>query len=286
VTSGIPGVLVNDSVAQQVFNSTWSNFALAFATGDSPGVAQYADPDVQEAIAGYFDCGCGPWPTAYQSVYFSAPPQSDFPASFLAEVQEKDYSQQPIVVDAVFTQASVGAAWLVSYLVSYNAGPDLLSANSDSPAPTVPFDISVVGSQLASFFQTVFTTGKPPSNSWPQSGSIEQETDRILSGLAFLTQNNLKETLSYTPGPSSRAFAATGGDIMCGEIRSHSVTTSADSAPIVQPPDRSTFGQELAAGSYSSVTAASLRDACWYVSTSGTATPLSFLGGVYSRVGA
>lgn len=76
---------------------------------------------------------------------------------------------------------------------------------------------------------------------------------------------------------------------MCGEIRSHSVTTSANGAPIIQPADQSTFGQELPTGSYSSLTNDGVRDTCWYVTTSGNGlpvvAPISFLGGVYSRVG-
>lgn len=76
---------------------------------------------------------------------------------------------------------------------------------------------------------------------------------------------------------------------MCGEIRWYSVTTSLSGGPVVQPPDQSIFGEELPAGSYGSVKNHGLRDACWYVRTSGTSvpvvTPISFLGGVYDRVG-
>lgn len=57
---GTTATLVDVSVAQQVFDSSWSPFATAFATGDRAGVAQYADTDVQEAIAGWYDCGCSP----------------------------------------------------------------------------------------------------------------------------------------------------------------------------------------------------------------------------------
>jgi len=287
--SGTAGDLVDDVLAKQVFDATWTPFATAFATGATEAIAQYSDTDVQDAIAGYFGCGCGPWPTAYQSVNFSAPPQSAYPVSFLAEIHQKDFSQAPIVEEAVFTQDTAGEPWLVSYLVSYVGAAPFLTADSDAPAPTTPLDVSIVNRQLATFFQAVFDNGVPPTGSFRPSGSIKQETEAIIADRNFLTQQKLKETLTYSAGSHSIAFDVTGTDLMCGEIRSHSVTTSANGAPIIQPADQSTFGQELPAGSYSSLTNDGVRDTCWYVTTSGNGlpvvAPISFLGGVYSRVG-
>ena len=244
-----------------------------------------ADQDVQEAITGWFGCGCGPWPTAYQTVYMSAPPETAYPLSFLAEIQERDYSQQPMIVEVVYSQQNAGAPWLISYLASYIDGPPFLDGSElNTPAPASTFDISIVGGQLASFFQTVFETGKPPAG-WPVSGSLEQETEKVQSDRAALKVDHFNESLSYTAGPTSDDFAIPGGDVMCGEIRSHSVVTSSSGKPVVQPADRSVFGQELAPGSYASITSDGVRDACWQVTTTGTVTPTSFMGGVYSRVG-
>ena len=73
----------------------------------------------------------------------------------------------------------------------------------------------------------------------------------------------------------------------CARCASSSVRLSG--APVVQPPDQSTFGEELPAGSYAAVKTHGIREACWYVTTSGTSvpvvTPTSFLGGGYHRVG-
>ena len=216
----------------------------------------------------------------------SVPPQRAYPISFLAEVQETDYTEQPLVVEAVFSQASAGAPWLISYLVSYVGAPPLLHSSSDAPVPATPQDISAVDGQLASFFQTVFNTGSPPANSWPQSGSIKQETDTVIADRKALAQNKFQEALTYSPGTHSPPFNAPGLEVMCGEIRSHSVTTTTSGSPIVQPADQSTFGQELPAGSYASVTNDGIRDACWDVNPSGAVAPITFFGGVYSRVGA
>lgn len=288
---GVGSPPLTAATAQEVFDSSWPPFAEAFATGDTAGVAAYADTDVQEAIAGWFDCGCGPWPTAYQQVFMSAPRETSYPLSFLAEVQGRAYSQQPMVIEAVFTKEDAGAPWLITYLVSFVDGSAYLTRNTmATPAPTFTFDVSIVGGQLASFFQTVFATGKPPSGSWPQTGSIAQETERIQSSRSSLKTDHFQETLVYRAGPHSVAFAIPGGAFMCGEIRSHSVLTSSIGQPLVQPSTRSTFGQELPPGSYSSVTSDTMRDACWTVTSTGagagTATPVSFLGGAYSRVGA
>lgn len=94
------------------------------------------------------------------------------------------------------------------------------------------------------------------------------------------------ETIAYRAGPHSPDFATPQGDFMCGEIRSHSVITSATAGnTLVQPSDQSLFGLQLPPGSYSSVTSDGLRDDCWGVSPSGITQPISFFGGVYSRVG-
>jgi hypothetical protein len=104
-----------------------------------------------------------------------------------------------------------------------------------------------------------------------------------------LAKDKFTEALPYCADSHSIAFDASGSDLMCGEIRSYSVTTSLRGAPVVQPPDQSTFGEELPAGSYAAVKTHGIREACWYVTTSGTSvpvgTPTSFLGGGYTRVG-
>jgi hypothetical protein len=171
-------------------------------------------------------------------------------------------------------------------MTSFVDGSPYLTGNTlPAAAPTFSFDVSIVGSQFATFFQTVFDSGKPPSDSWPQTGSIAQETERIQNQRKSLKAERMNETFAYSAGSHSVAFAMPGGDLMCGEIRWQSVMTSSDGDLLVQPPDRSYFGQELAPGAYSAVTNEGLEDACWTVTGTGTATPVTFLGGDYSRVG-
>jgi len=278
--------MLNAATARTVFKSLWPKFALAYATGDIADIARYADADVQNAIMGWFYCGCGPWPTAYQQVNFTAPPQAGYPLSFLAEVQAKEYSTQPDVIEVVYTKDTRRSPWLIAYLVPYVNGTPLLDDTMmNAPAPKSAVNVSDVGNQLAAFYQTVYDTGVPPTT-WPQMGAIQQETDRIVSSREVLSEDHLAETLAYTAGPHSLDFANPQGDLMCGEIRSHSVVTSANrGTPVVQPPDQSLFTPALPPGSYSSVTTDSLRDACWGVTPDGTTQPISFFGGDYSRVG-
>ncbi len=273
------------AIAQNVFDTSWPQFALDFAIGNTSGLAQFATTDVQHAVQGWFDCGCGPWPTAYQGVNMTAPPENAYPLSFLAEVQEHDYSQQPMVVEVVFSQSTASAPWLISYVVSYIDGSPLLTGTTmDSVPRATSTDVAAVGGQIANFFQSTFDTGTPP-NTWPQTGAIQQETQRILSGRATNGQDNFTEDLHYTAGPHSVAFATPYGPFMCGEVRSHSVTTSATNAPIVQSASYAPFGPQLQPGSYSSVASDSLRDVCWGVSIDGSTHPISLFGGIYSRVG-
>lgn len=279
--------LLDAAQARTVFTSLWPKFALAYATQNSKGIDHYTDSDVQKAIDGWLFCGCGPLPTRYQRVNMTAPSQTAYPLSFLAEVQVREYTGQTEVVEAVYTKESSRSSWLIAYLVPYIDGAPLLdSSTMNLPAPKVPVDVAAVGTQIASFFQTVFDSGQPP-NSWPQTGSLQEETQRLLSDREYMAQNHLVENLTYLAGPHSLAFANPQGVLMCGEVRSHSVITpSTPGGFIVQPPDQSFLGTQLAPGSYSSVTSSSLRDDCWRVTPQGTTQPLSFFGGVYSRTGA
>jgi hypothetical protein len=280
------GDRLNAAAVSTIFKTLWPKFALAYATGDTAGIARYTDADVQKAIMGWFYCGCGARPTAHQQVNFTAPPQSGYPLSFLAEVQEKEYSTQPGVVEVVYTKQTSRSPWRIAYLVPYvNGMPLLYTSTINTPAPKTSVDVAGVGNQLAAFYQTVFDTGVAPTT-WPQRGALQQETDRIVSSREFLSANHFTESLMYTAGPHSLDFAIPQGDLMCGEIRSHSVMSSGVAGTaIVQPLDQSLFGPPLPPGSYSSVTGDSLRDACWGVSPNGTTQPISFFGGVYNRVG-
>ncbi len=277
---------MNTDVAHKVFKSLWPKFALAYATGNSAGIARYADGDVQKAIMGWFYCGCGPSPTAYQRVAFTSPPERRYPLSFLAEVQAEEYSTQPDVIEVVYTKQTPHSRWLIAYLVPYvNGSPQLDGTTMNTPAPKVPVSVGQVGARLAAFFQTVYNTGLP-TTTWPQTGALLEETTRIQSDRAYMSANHLMETLAYYAGPHSLAFFSPQGDLMCGEIRSHSVITSATvGVALEQGPDQSLFGLQLPTGSYSSVASQSLRDACWGATPDGVTQPISFFGGVYSRVG-
>lgn len=281
--------LINQSIVQQAFDSTWPKFAEAFATGDRTALFGYADLNVLQAVAGWYECGCAIWPTAYKQVYMSAPPQTSYPLSFFAQIEQKGFDLSPMDVDAVFTKDSSSSPWLVSYLISFNATSEppgeLTMTTIDTEPPPVPFNMPIVGNQLASFFQTAFDTGKPPTTSWPQTGSIAQETNQIIESSHSLSSSELKETVDYVANATSPTFAAPGGDLMCGEIWWQSVITPTNEQPMVQPTDQSKWGEELAPGSYSSITNNGLGDACWFGSTGGVVTPLSFFGGVYSRTG-
>jgi hypothetical protein len=198
------GHMLNAATARTVFKSLWPKFALAYATGDIADIARYADADVQNAIMGWFYCGCGPWPTAYQQVNFTAPPLAGYPLSFLAEVQAKEYSTQPDVIEVVYTKDTRRSPWLISYLVPYVNGTPLLDDTTmNAPAPKSPVNVSDVGNQLAAFYQTVYDTGVPPTT-WPQMGAIQQETDRIVSSREVLSKDHFAETLTYTAGPHEK----------------------------------------------------------------------------------
>jgi hypothetical protein len=275
--------------ARAAFSSTWSPFASGFACGNPLLLYEYASPKMVDAIIGWFNCGCGPWPASLTDVRLSVPPQTQYPLQFLAELSGKvpvirhtGYHGQALTREVVFTKTSASTPWLVTYMIGYDGASTYLAASSvQSPAP-VPFDITIVGGQFAAYFQSMVNTGvPPPDNNWPATGSVKDELNRYDGVVQAIDASGEAQQMTFAASEHSTAFAMPGGDIMCGDFTSKQTVTSPSGQPISQSRKGQPWGPLLIPGSYSSVTKLGVHDYCFTTTTDGLTTPISFFGGVY-----
>ncbi len=288
--SGSGPSLITAAIEQQVVATTWTGFSTAFADGDRTGIAQYTTAEADQAIDGSFDCGCPPWPTAYTSVSFSAPPQSSYPISFLAEFVGVNYDNSPLTKEVVFSQGSPGAPWLIAHLGSFVNGEPIsdLSSNVSAAPPAVPTLITQVPETFATYFNTLDNTGKPPTPRPPGFSSNNYLSEVIgQSEQAYLTETagGYKDVNAHAVGSVSPAFAVEeNGQIeaveLCFYLDISTTVTRTNGSPVVQRADRSTFGNLLAPGSYSSLHETQTEDNCVSESITGTSYLLTNLGGI------
>ncbi len=275
--------------AQQAFNETWPGFANGFATGNATELNDFGSPEMVEAVVGWYNCGCGEWLAQDKAVHLSVPVEHSYPLSFLAEVSTPNAKGGPTVQEVVLSKPSGADPWRVTYMVAYLGTSTYLGPSSVHAAPTLPFK---VGSQFASFFESMVNTGSPPADgpNWPVNGSMKDELDRYAAVNLSIEQSGYVQHMTFQPVDHSTIFWVPDGEIMCGAIRSNQVVTGKPGLPIVQPTDRSNFGPLLSPGSYSSVIKSGVHDYCVTFTTNPTATatvvtPISFFGGVYQSVG-
>jgi hypothetical protein len=287
----VGGSSLTSAMEQQVVRTTWKNFATAFATGDTATLAATSTPSVQQVITGTFHCGCGGWPVASTVVNYSAPIEKSYPYYFFAELQGQDFNGQPLMKEVAFSEAGPAQPWLVSYLGSYvNGQPVFGTASSDSVtgAPTpVPEPIDQAPSQFAAWFQQLDQTGtQPPLPShWIETNVMKEEAAGSLSQYQSDQAYRYTDTYSHSISATSPTFGLPGGQLIFASLGVTRTVTPAAGQVIVQPSDRSPWGQLLAPGNYHQLTLKETIDICLGESQSGSITQLTNLGGPYSVTG-
>ncbi|HXQ75943.1 MAG TPA: hypothetical protein VN791_05550 [Acidimicrobiales bacterium] len=284
------GPLVTPQVEQEVVATTWQAFATAFAEDDVADIEATSTPSVQQMVTGWFSCGCTPWPVASTQVSYSAPPQTSYPLSFMAELDGTLYDGTPLDKQAVFTQAAPTAPWLVAYVGSYTGGEPVLGTwgtSLQAAAPPVPSDITAAPQELADFFQVVDQAGMVPAlpPGFVDDTYLKQTVSQAQQDVDNRAQLHQEVTLTHTIEQISPVFASTGGDVVCADMTLSSVTTSARGGSLVQSPDYHPWGHLLAPGSYPAVTDLERYDVCFFEDESGTIQLFSDMGGPYSLSG-
>ncbi len=280
------GPSLNLRMAGQAFSTTWPGFSSGLAHKNLAKVSSYSTGEMEQAVVGYYSCGCATWLLHDYTVRFSVPIEQQFPLSFLAEVAGLDAQHQGMVEEVVLTKTSTSDRWRVAYMVDYEEESRFLGPSAVRAAPPMLFDITRVGTELSYFFQTIVNTGRPPADdNWPLTGALKQQVYHDLGVKQAIEEDGNSQQSTFVPADHSSAFAYPSGDIMCGAIDSSALITTPTGYVTVQPANRSNWGSLLAPGAYSSLTKTGVEDYCFTATTGGLTTPISFFGGIDNIVG-
>ncbi|MGD0381852.1 MAG: hypothetical protein ABSC30_17930 [Acidimicrobiales bacterium] len=284
------GPLVTPQVESQVVATTWSAFAAAFAEDDPANLQATATPSVVQVVDGWLSCDCAPWPVAVTGVSYSAPPQTTYPLSFYAEIQGATYDGTPLDKEAVFSQSGPSSPWLVAYLGSFIEAEPLLGntgADLQTAPPPVPSDITKVPQEFADFFQQLDTTGQAPAlpAGFKSDGNLKEDIQESEQTYAARKKGKLADTFTHSIEQISPVFSSPYGDLVCATMTIGDVVTSTSGAPIVQPTNRSQWGNLLAPGSYTSVNEQLVHDECFLEQPGGSTIVTSEMGGPVSITG-
>lgn len=295
--SGPSDQLVNATVEQAVVDTTWAGFSTALVANDFQELATYATLDAARAMEGSLYCGCAPTPSAYTNVSFSAPPQSTYPAYFLAQFAKKDYAQRSLTEQVMFVQSTAGAPWLVDYVTDSLGSGGLLppSANLTATPPAEP-SLGSAPQSFATYFQALDNTGKTTS-SLPTGYSSDTFIQQLIttSSHEYADDKATGEDVSYThtisdvsprfataPSPTTPRWGAEMCFVMT-EVRTYK---HSDATPLVQTGALKSWTALLPAGSYSMIHETFAIEVCvLQYSPSGRRLLIGNLGGVYAASG-
>lgn len=289
--------LITPAVAQSVYSRVWLQILTDAKTNQS-AIPALVTNNVLNVIRAQVFCGCDQIlgrPTSHE---FSAPVETSYPLSFLAEIDIPTHSViasglftlAPNVVLAVFQQTSAQAPWLVAYVSGYDGSSRTLT-NSDSSmsrrATPSGFPAHTPLAQLVQALQSAREHGTiPSSNPWARYTAANTQPANTFRNLESTQASDIKSgwkfSGSYQIESHSRMFATPSGPLQCAAIAG--LGTYAQGT-YVQPPDQSAFLTTLAPGTYSSVTLASERDVCLIEGMPGKYRIDGLLGGEYSAVG-
>jgi len=285
-----PGSLT-PAVEQRVIRTTWTTFATAFATNDLSGMQATSTKEVQRAIAGNFDCGCGAWPTANTAINYSAPAQDSYPLYFMAEMSGRDYDGTPLVKEVAFMQAAPNQPWLVAFIGAYvNSGPIFGTANNQfvtASGDTMSDNVINAGSELADYLdQADQTNTQPPTpQSWYTTDVLTEITQDTLSGHRTHLSDGFQDAYSRRDIDQSAMFVVPGGKVQFATMETAIVVIDPNGRGIVQPQDRSTWGNLLAPGTYHQIVLHLTDQECFGETSTGQITLQTSFGGDYSMTG-
>jgi hypothetical protein len=288
--------LIGMSEAQATFKSLWPRF-LHDVEFNAAGLPAIASPHLIHVLVGVAVCGCLVLGNRWTSYELTAPRQTTYPISFLAEVDDPNAFRVingvrvaiPFITLVVFEKANAHAGWMVSRIVGNGDRSPLLASTSAESMDTTPLSTTPFArafSQLISAMDSARNAGNvSPSNMWSRVGPND-DPGKLFAELKNDYRSDqvqhAHQVGGYTMEMPSTVFVSKGGSIECAYVLG---TVTYSGSGNVQPPNRSNFGPLLAPGTYSSVTLSSTRDACVLVTPSGFNQFIGVTGGVSGATG-
>jgi hypothetical protein len=292
--SGPPGDLVTSQVEATVVRDTWAGFLDAILDNDWTDLARYASVYAQRTEEATLYCGCSPPPPTYSGVAFSAPIQSSYPASFLAQFITTGYNQHQLVELVTFIQASARAPWLVASYSSWR-GTGFLTTGVHLTGTVVPeATLATAPAAYARFFQALDTTGKPPSTAptgFVTDHILQQEIAEVETSFAAITAEGEKVSTTHSVVEVGQPFSvwttpnqAHGpGEIETFVIRVTTTTDASAGKQLVQTTQRAAWTALLAPGWYSQIVETQDFEVAVYEgAASGECSVLAITGGPFA----
>ena len=215
------------------------------------------------------------------------PPETGYPADFLAEVETSEYETPSVqwTEMMIFTEAAPGAPWLLAFDTGY-AGPLVqepvrTAGGLDAAAPKLGWIAPAsVGPMLASYWQHWKDDRSPPPGTVFAPGYWTTEHGR--NDIATTKQGGVssdcgcRRWVTYRSdardGVYQFAFTPTAGypllDLVCSTVRYSDVARPLAGQTLYQNPARTNWGGTLPPGNYSSITSEGLRQTCVIASPS------------------
>jgi len=216
------------------------------------------------------------------------PPQTSFPAYFLADVLTTVYGTSPqgdrpgtVMVDVfVFWRSDAKSTWRVAL---HSFGPTRLgvitnpTASPYLPAPPGRRDLSVdpktVPALLADYWQRYYVTGTPPQSVFAAGRWTTEKMEALVQEMRqFAARTGIQEQTEYfvdLKRDGLYEFTFNGGwDLTCFTVRYSAVQTR-PGRPLHQDPGRSNYAASLAPGDYQRISISGLRQTCAWVPPAG-----------------
>jgi len=223
-----PAEQVTRRNAQNVVSALWPLFFHYATLDDEPGLLTIATPQVEEEMeSNYVGCQCDlGLSDRYTALEVTAPPEKNYPISFLAEIDQIGEPDQPEVQLVIFERAGPVAPWMITTYASYGGTnhtvtPDLpfLTPVLDPPPSESSFE------ELAQLFQSLRETGSSPSGDiW--DGTLADpkiEPGDLLRSLVdswkLFSEAGVTTRARFEVTNLSPSFASIYGTLTCGNIR-------------------------------------------------------------------
>lgn len=305
-TPADPSLTVDLPTARAVLDAWFPRHAKAIATED---VDRLTELDTGAALA-WHRHACGPCSSWIGEVgddpSFAAPQASGYPVSFLADfdlhttVGRDSDSPRPVTLEAivVFTRGSADDPWKAALtLLPSTAGMVHLPPSADgsiaTTAPELPgVDPRTTIDHAAAWMSSMKETGLPPTGETLVTTPFDaDEMAEVHASHQQLLREGLSDDTDYRSAADDDGIVtvAVEGDaaVTCSSIRwTTTVAPERAGGSVVQPADRSKFGEDLAPGAYTEVTREGVRQTCVLLDpTCACGILLGFEGGVIDTDG-
>jgi hypothetical protein len=276
------GAVVTPDSAQAVASAIWGRRAIALAARDTAALRTF---ETGSALAVDSDrCSCGAVNFgAARAIAVSVPRGQAYPAHFLAEVRSTLNHDQWLAL-LVITRASADQPWRVAFQGGFTpAQPHIAPRNDpDGYAAAVDPAVNAIAQEqpvaLATYWQGWKNHGAAPTQpatTW-RSGPMTDGYGRHIAGVGLQgevnQQNGLVGHYRYQALAGAAYVFPIEADALfvCAPVQRQAQWTAADgSRSVVQNPNRSNWGADVAPGRYRSMLQDDIASPCIVTYVSG-----------------